>query len=305
MKFINFLFLVSFASIFLFSCGDASQSSTDPSLKRYPLRGEIVSLDKASKKASIKHEKIEGYMDAMTMDFEIRKPDWVWSELVPGSVVTGDLVVDNVNGDYWLEINGVLAPQKSDQDSTPIREDKAVVGQKLVDFSLTDQNGNTVTPRDFEGKALAITFIYAQCPLPDFCILMSKNFSDVANVVAVDETLKDDVRLLSISFDPARDTPDKLKSYGLGYLGKDSKAKDFKVWQLAVGAEPEVKKVADFAGLMYEVDENDKTQFRHSLRTLIVGPDGTVKKVLSGNDWKPVDLINELKSAAEPPKKKE
>ena len=40
-----------------------------------------------------------------------------------------------------------------------------------------------------------------------------------------------------VSVDPARDTPEKLKQYGIGYLGKDSKATDFKVWQIAVGAD--------------------------------------------------------------------
>ncbi len=291
-------FLLILMVVTIVGCGGTASSGEDNSnAKRYPFRGEILTVDKAAKKASIKHDKIEGYMEAMTMDFEIRKPEWVWNELVKGTVVTGDLVVDNVAGKYWLEITGVIAPQNGSQDASPLREDKAAVGKELVDFKLTNQNSKSIGPKDFKGKALAITFIYSQCPLPEFCILMSKNFSDAANLIAEDPALKDELRLLSISFDPARDTPEKLNAYGLGYLGKNSKAKDFSVWQLAVGPDSEVKKIADFAGLRYEVDENNKTQFNHSLRTLVIGPDGKVFKVLSGNDWKPNDLIEALKEA--------
>jgi protein SCO1/2 len=297
MKLLSHFVIVLTVSL-LIACGTQTTETDSAATKRYPLKGEVLTLDKASKKASIKHEKIEGYMDAMTMDFEIRKPDWVWDELVPGSVVTGDLVVDNAKGDYWLEVTGVVAPQNGSQDASVIREDKAAVGKQLIDFTLTNQDGKTVSPNDFAGKALAITFIYSQCPLPEFCILMSRNFSDIANTIVADEKLKEKMRLLSISFDPARDTPEKLRSYGLGYLGKDSKATDFTVWQLAVGKDEEIRKVADFAGLRYEVDEKDKTQFNHSLRTMIVDPQGKVVKVLTGNDWKPGDLIDELKIAS-------
>ncbi|NNE67165.1 MAG: redoxin domain-containing protein [Pyrinomonadaceae bacterium] len=291
-----FIVLVSFGLIACENGGSADQTES-PTAKRYPFKGEIVKIDKAAKKATINHEKIEGYMDAMTMDLEIRKPDWVWNELVKGSVVTGDLVVDNAKGEYWVEVTGVIAPQDSSQERSPTAEDKAIIGKKLPAFSLTNQDGKTISPDNFKGKGLAITFIYAQCPLPAYCILMSKNFSDLANQINAEEELKNTYRLLSISFDPARDTPEKLKSYGIGYLGRGSKATDFVVWQLAVGEDKEVRKIADFAGLRYEVDEKDKTQFTHSLRTLVVAPDGTIKKVFTGNDWKAEDLLREMKSA--------
>ncbi len=110
-----------------------------------------------------------------------------------------------------------------------------------------------------------------------------------------DSDLKDKVRLLSVSFDPQTDTPEKLKQYGQGYLGKGA-APNFTVWQLATGTEKEVKDIADFFGLRYEVDENDKTQFNHSLRTIVITPEGKVQKVFSGNEWTPNDLLREMQA---------
>jgi protein SCO1/2 len=128
---------------------------------------------------------------------------------------------------------------------------------------------------------------------------MSTNFSDLANALAASPELSDKIRLLSVSFDPETDTPEKLRSYGLGYLGKGGRT-DFKVWQLAVASDAEVRKMADFFGLRYEVDPDDTTQFNHSLRTAVITPDGKVAKILTGNEWKPEDLLRELKATLPP-----
>ena len=128
---------------------------------------------------------------------------------------------------------------------------------------------------------------------------MSKNFSDLANQLSDDDKLREKIRLLSISFDPDQDTPEKLRSYRLGYLGKDSKAAGFKTWQLATGGDSEVRKIADFFGLRYEIDKKNNAQFNHSLRTAVIAPDGKVQKVFTGSEWKVEELLQELKRALE------
>ena len=292
MKAVLFIFI---SLLFLGSCGGVEDENPGKE-KRYPIEGVVLELNKEEKTAKIDHEEIKGYMDKMTMTLTIKKPDWFWSAAVVGSKITGELVVNNVKGESWVEVTGIVAPE-SRNEATKLREDKDAVGKKITDFALTNQDGKKIGPKDFAGKVWAITFIYAQCPLPEFCILMSKNFSDTANEIIKDDDLSERFRLLSISFDPERDTPAKLRSYGLGYLGNKTGEKGFDVWQLAVGKDKEVRKVADFSGLRYEVDAKDKTQFNHSLRTVIIDKKGEVRKVLSGNDWKPEDLINAMKAA--------
>jgi len=294
--------LVLIISVFVSACQSGTAvNSSSTSAKRYPIEGKVIAVDKAAKKATIDHKKVEGYMDAMTMDFPIHA-DWVWNELQPGAEIKAELVVDNTAKDpFWLENIGIVAAPMPGQ-ATPIIDERFVqIGKPVPDFMLTNQDGKIVSIKDFRGKALAITFIYAQCPLPDYCIKMSTNFSDLAKQISADPAAKDKLRLLSISFDPARDTPEKLRSYGMGYLGKDVKP-DFTIWQLAVGKDADVRKLADFFGLRYEVDENDKAQFNHSLRTAVIGPDGNVFKILPGNNWTPSDLLSDLEAAMGPPK---
>lgn len=291
-------FTLLFISVFLFAACKSPTDSTNVSTatERYQIKGKVISVDKAAKTASIKHEDIPGLMPAMTMDFLI-KEDWVWDDLLPGSEIRAELVVDKQAKDpYWLEKIGILAVSIPGQQAPPVNDNFAQIGKPVPDFVLTNQDGKKISIKDFQGKPLAITFIYSKCPLPEYCIKMSTNFSDLANQLMADKERKDKFRLLSISFDPANDTPEKLRSYGLGYLGKGAKA-DFSVWQLAVGKDEEVRKIADFFGLRYEIDPNDKANFNHSLRTAVIGSDGTVRKILAGNTWTPAELLKELEAA--------
>lgn len=291
----NLILFVILAAL-LSACGGSSEpAANSANAKRYDLRGKVVSVDRMQKRARIAHEEIPGFMDAMTMDFPVRE-DWVWNDLVPGVEIRAELVVDSSAKDpYWLEKISILANTIPGQEPLP-EPTPEQIGKTVPDFPLTNQDGKRFTFKDYRGKALAVTFIYRECPLPEFCIKMSKQFSDMANQIAADPEAKDKIRLLSISFDPERDTPEKLKQYGLGYLGSDA-ADNFTVWQLAVGTDKEVRDVADFFGLKYEKDENDKTQFNHSLVTAVISPEGKVTRVFTGGRWTPDQVLAELKAA--------
>ena len=294
-------YIILFLSvILLFTACKKGETSppTSAEAKRYTLKGKVISVDKAKKTAKIEHAEIKGYMPAMTMDFPIRA-DWIWEDLKPGAEISSaDLVVDETAKEpYWLEnIALVLAPDPN-QPPPPVDERFAQIGKEIPAFTLVNQDGKRFSTKDYKGKTWAVTFIYARCPLPDYCIKMSTNFSDAALQV-MNSDMKDDIRLLSVSFDPANDTPEKLRAYGQGYLGKDAKP-DFSVWQLAVGSDAEVRAIADFFGLRYETDQNNKTLINHSLRTAVISPEGKVTKVFAGGDWTANDLLGELKLASQ------
>lgn len=289
------LLLFLLLSLLISACRTEQTSSAGANAKRYDFKGKVVAVDREKKRATIDHEAIEGFMEAMTMEFPIHE-DWVWDELKPGSEIHAELVVDSAAKDpYWLEKIGIVAAADPNQP-VPVNENFAQTGKPVPDFSLTNQDGKRISLKDFRGKTLALTFIYARCPLPDYCIRMSTNFSDAAHKINTDDEMKTKFALLTISFDPENDTPAKLKSYGLGYMGKE--AKELGVWQLAVGTDGEVKKIADFFGLRYEKDPNDKTQINHSLRTAVIAPDGKVTKIFPGNSWSPQQLKDEMKKAA-------
>lgn len=288
------LFLILLSILLFTACQKpaAPEQIASPDAKHFTLRGKIVSADKAKKKATIAHEDIPGYMEAMTMEFPI-KDEYVFEVLSKDAEIRADLVVDDAQGKYWLENISVVTAPNPNQPALPANENFVQIGKEVPNFTLTNQDGKRISTSDYRGKALAITFIYTRCPLPDYCILMSKNFSDLALQLQNNPELKDKIRLLSISFDPQTDTPETLRKYGLGYLGKDAKP-DFTVWQLATGTDKEIKDIAGFFGLRYESDEKDKTQINHSLITAVIAPDGKVQKIFAGNEWTANDLLREM-----------
>ncbi|MGI8495670.1 MAG: SCO family protein [Pyrinomonadaceae bacterium] len=287
-------FILLLFSIFLFSACQkiaAPTQTASADAKHYNFRGRVLSVDKAHKTASIAHDDIENYMPAMTMDFPI-KDEWVLDELSKDADVRADLVVDKDG--FWLENVAISAAPNPNQPAPPTREDLSQVGKEVPDFTLTNQDGKRISLKDFRGKALALTFIYTKCPLPDYCIKMSANFSDLAKQLE-NSDLKDKIRLLSVSFDPQTDTPKVLKDYGLAYL-RGAENPNFDVWQLAAGTDKEIKNLAGFFGLYYETDSTDKTQINHSLRTIVISPNGKVQKVFPGNEWTNGDLLRELQA---------
>lgn len=288
--------IIFLASILLAGCEREVQQPASPDAARYDIRGKVVSVDKAAKTAQIDHEEIPNFMPRMTMQFKINE-DWVWEDLLPGSDIKAVLVYDkNAKDPMTLEKIAISAAPNPDQPQPEVKAPEQI-GKDAPDIPLTNQDGQKVAFKDFRGKTLAITFIYRECPLPEFCIKMSTNFSDAAAKIATSDVYKDKLRLLSISFDPTRDTPAKLREYGIGYLGNPERP-DFTYWQMAVGPDKDVRAIADFFGLKYEIAPEDKTQFNHSLVTAIIGPDGKIAKVMSGNRWTADELLIEMQNVA-------
>jgi len=254
-----------------------------PSAHRYEIKGKVVSFDRASKKVTIDHQAIAGYMDAMTMPFTLID-EWAFNDLQPGADIQATLVVDT--GRTWIENPIIVSPGPGSGKEVVIEPRP---GDDVPDFALTNQDGKRIDLRQYRGRTLLLTFIYTRCPLPDYCPLMSSNFAEINRQFEKNSSLGARTHLLSITVDPAYDRPKVLRSYAAQYVGASS----FKSWEFATGTAEEVKAVAQFFGLSYWPE---KDQIIHSLRTVIVGPDGKVIKVFRGNEWKPADVLKDLES---------
>ena len=87
--------------------GCARQPAQDAG-KRYQMHGEIKSLDPESKSASINAGKIEGWMEAMTMDYKIR-PDAEFAKLHVGDQIQATVVVNDTS---WYVTDVQVLPKQ-------------------------------------------------------------------------------------------------------------------------------------------------------------------------------------------------
>lgn len=254
--------------------------------RRFELTGKIVAVDSDKHQVTVSHEDIKGYMPGMTMPFTVRDQINL-KELSPNDKLTATLVV--VGSHTWLE--DLIVTHVSSNGSAPPTAPLASEGDEVPNFKLLNQNNREIHIRDYRGKALLLTFIYTRCPVPDYCTLMSNNFAQIDRALGQDPELYEKTHLLSISIDPAYDTPEVLKSYGAAHTERYEK-ETFAHWEFAGGTSEQVKKIAEYFGLTYFPD---KDQIVHALRTVIITPDGKVAKIYSGNDWKPDEVVDEMK----------
>ncbi len=284
--------LIVFVALAAVACDRGEGASANA--KRYELRGKIVSFDKGQQQVVISHDAIPGLMEAMTMPYTLRDPD-AYDAMKPGDQIQATLVVDGDRS--WLE-NPVITHTEKDASAPPQSSSsqprEPQPGDEVPDVSLTNQDGKKIHLGQYKGRALAVTFIYTRCPLPDFCTLMSDNFAQIDKALAQDASLAQSSRLLSVSLDPQYDTPKVLRSYGAAHTGRYADEK-FERWELATGDADEVRKLANFFGLVYSPDGD---QIVHSLRTGVVAPDGKLYRLYRGNEWKPGEVLNDLRALA-------
>lgn len=287
-----------FATLLVIS-GCRHQRTHSATEKRYDLKGKVVLVEKEQHLVTVQHEDIKDYMPAMTMPFAVGE-DWWWIfelPLVPGDHISATLVVDGAKS--WLE-DVVIAKEGSDT-GVPVSGEGIgpKPGDEVPDYRLVNQDGKAIRIRDYRGKALVLTFIYTRCPDPDQCTLMSNNFAAIDQELQKQPELYAKTHLLSISFDPEYDTPKVLRSYGAAFTGRYSD-ETFAHWEFASGSADEVKGIAQYFGMRYYLDtETGNQQVIHSLRTAVIGPDSKIVKVYRGNDWKPDEIMGDLRSVAE------
>lgn len=287
------LVFVTLISLVLSSC-QPKQRVRSATEKHYDLHGKVVAVDKNKHEITIAHEEIKDYMPSMTMPFNV-KDDWVLEIAAPGNQIAANLIVDGTES--WLEEVVLTEDTTSGSSATPVEGAGPTAGTEVPNYRLINQDGKTIRLHDYKGKALLLTFVYTRCQDPNQCTLMSSNFAAIDQQLQKQPELYDKTHLLSISFDPAYDTPKVLRSYGASYTGKYSD-ENFAHWEFASGSADEVKGVAQFFGLRYFQDTPDGTeQVIHSLRTAVIDPDGKVIKVYRGNDWKPEELLKDLEGA--------
>lgn len=270
---------------------EAAPPHASPAAKRYRLSGQIIDVDTSHQLMTIKHSRIVGYMEGMTMPFHV--PDAkVLRAAERGSTVEATLVVDGDRS--WLEGIALISGEADPDLETLVAGAQA--GDEVPDFMLVNQDRLPLSLKQLRGKAVALTFIYVRCPLPDFCPLISKNFAAAERLLQKSPALRRDTALVSVSFDPAFDTPEVLARYRAKFLG-DATPQSDDHWQCATGSTDQIREITTFFGLQYAPDSG---QISHSLRTVVIRPDGHIARVHPINDWSPEDLVAELQDVLRP-----
>ncbi len=271
------------------ACGQA------PAQKEYPLRGQVLAVRPDIREVRISHEEIPGYMAAMTMSFGVKDAAEL-AGLGRGDVVAATLVVTDT--DAWLiglKKVGHAEVEESEAGasgsaSAPARPAPELLepGQAVPDEAFVDQNGQPFSLAAARGKAVALTFIYTRCPLPNFCPRMDRHFLAAQRLVAARPSLEGRVQFVSVSFDPAFDTPPVMKQH-MASIGADASS-----WHFVTADQDTIERFATRFGVSIVREDAGTLEIVHNLRTAILAPDGRLVTILNGGDWTPEQLLSQL-----------
>ena len=266
-------------------------SRTAPT-KEYQLQGQILDVKPETSEVLVKHGDIPGFMPAMTMPYKVGDAK-ILADKQPGDLITATLVVGETEA-HLSKIDKTGHAPIEDATGPEITDSQILKpGGPVPDTKLVDENNAARPLTSLKGHRVALTFMYTRCPQPDFCPLMDRNFAAVQNEIAKTPALGD-VRLVSVSFDPANDTPAVLKTHA-----KTLQA-DPAVWHFVTASPDDIKGFAAKFGVIAEPSAESPAILTHNLSTAVIDADGKLVKIRSGNMWTPADLIADLKAAPAP-----
>jgi len=251
--------------------------------QRYPAKGLVVKVDSPLRTLVISCETIPGFMEAMTMPFTVQNVKEL-DGLFPGTMIEFTLVVENdssyaqgihVHKYQGLEPDPLTARRLKllHQATDPSAAKPLNAGERVPNFTLTDQNRKSVTFSKLVGKVLALNFIYTRCTLPNFCFRTTNNFGNIQK--RFKDRLGRDLILLTVTFDPEHDQPDVLAKYA------DTWKADARTWHFLTGPMADVRRVCDAFGVDFFRDEGS---MNHSLHTAVIDRKGRLVANLEGNE---------------------
>ncbi|MEM8883536.1 MAG: SCO family protein [Planctomycetota bacterium] len=135
--------------------------------------------------------------------------------------------------------------------------------QKLDDFNFQEIQGRALGRKDLLGKVWIASTMFTTCPT--HCPVMCKEFYDLQEEFSKEE----DFRLLMLTVDPARDTPEVLKGYAESYYARPD------VWYFV--RHPERKEIRRFVFEQLKLPWDDNEPLNHSYRLALIDRKGVVR----------------------------
>ncbi|WPJ95907.1 SCO family protein [Coraliomargarita algicola] len=147
-------------------------------------------------------------------------------------------------------------------------------GEYIPNFAMIDQHGDFLQIRQLQGKPFVLNFIFTRCTVPTMCPASSTRMSTMQD--AAREAGLEDLQFVTITFDPAFDSPGILKQYAEGY-GMEPEN-----FHLLTG-EPSV--VEDLLRQFGILTMDEAGTINHTMATLLVDAKGRVAYRKEGATW--------------------
>jgi protein SCO1/2 len=144
---------------------------------------------------------------------------------------------------------------------------------RIAPFSMINQNGDTITQKNYENKIYVADFFFTTCP--SICIKMTANMGEIQKLIKYDSH----VMLLSYSVTPEIDSVEQLKRYAI------EKGVDDKKWNLLTGNKKMIYSLARKSYLAVKEDgDGGPLDMIHTENFILVDPEKRIRGFYDGTD---------------------
>ena len=166
--------------------------------------------------------------------------------------------------------------------------------QRVTNHPLFDGDGRRTTLFDLKGKRFAVVaFIYTACTDAGGCPLSQATLLALDRAVAADERLRDETMLITLSFDPERDTPEHLARTRELYAPRSD-------WRFATSPGDGLQALLDdFGQPVARLQFDDGTWsglYRHVMKVFLLDRDDGVRNIYSAGFLDRDLLLNDLRT---------
>ena len=151
------------------------------------------------------------------------------------------------------------------------------------EFTLTTEGGLRLSLAELRGKVLAVTFIYASCT--DTCPLLTAKMAELQRRLGRDFGPR--VRFVSITVDPAVDTPEVLRGYARAH------GADLQGWSFLTGTSAEIKDVVRRYG---GYASKSASGVDHLFITSLIDRQGMIRVQYLGYRFAPDEMLADLRA---------
>jgi len=149
------------------------------------------------------------------------------------------------------------------------------------------------------GAITLLGFIYTTCADPDGCPLAYRVFDALKEAIAATPRLHGKVRFVTLSFDPARDTPDVMRDYA-GSRAVD-KGAGLRWYFLTTRSARELMPLVEGFGqdIVTTFDRSSgkpRRELSHVLKVFLIDPAGEVREIYSSNFLHPQTVLNDIET---------
>jgi protein SCO1/2 len=277
---------------------DSAAAEAKPAAAGWNLTGEVIAANPERGTLTVFHDEIPGFMPAMTMEFIVSPGDLASAQ--PGQRIRAWMYRDG-RGRFALEriwpddaaVRRTLeAAARTLQQETIIRGANPYreVGEEAPDFALLDQDGRVVQASRYRGQHIVLNFIFTRCPDAEMCPAATRRMRALQE--AVREAQLPNVEFMSITLDPAYDTPGVLRAYADGY-GIDTTNFSF-----LTGPEVAIKNLMAQLGVL--AFPSKESLLRHSMATLLIDGHGRIVHREDGSRWEVETFLRKLRAGTAP-----